>query len=105
MLDIMTITGHHLVMKRIGIAELKARLSEQLKKVQRGETVIVMDRDRAVAKIVPYHEHRVELVVHPPKVAYRTLGDIPEGPPIPHTGDILEALAEERADRDFDFEP
>ena len=100
----MTIDGHHLVMIKIGVAELKARLSEHLKKVRQGETVIVMDRDRPVASIVPYSPPRVELTVHPPKVVYKTLGDIPDGPPIEFTGDILEALAEERADRDFDLD-
>jgi prevent-host-death family protein len=91
-------------MIKVGIAELKARLSEHLKKVRHGQTVVVMDRDRPVASIVPYRPPRVELTVHPPKVVYKTFGDIPEGPPIEHTGDILEALWEERADRKFDLD-
>ncbi|MDZ4803668.1 MAG: type II toxin-antitoxin system prevent-host-death family antitoxin [Candidatus Eisenbacteria bacterium] len=90
-------------MIRIGIAGLKARLSEHLKKVRNGETVIVMDRDRPVAQIVPYDHDGLpnDLIVDPPKVKYRTLGDIPKPPPIEFTGNILELLAEERADRDF----
>ena len=41
-------------MKAIGIAELKARLSEHLKLVRRGSTVTVLDRETPIAKIVPY---------------------------------------------------
>jgi len=88
-------------MIRIGVAGLKARLSEHLKMVRNGETIIVMDRDRPVAQIVPYEMPTNDLIVDPPKVFYRTLGDIPDPPPIEHKGDILEALWEERADRDL----
>jgi antitoxin (DNA-binding transcriptional repressor) of toxin-antitoxin stability system len=86
----------------VGIAELESRFRKYLKRVRKGETVVVLDGDRLVASLIPYSSLRVGLTVHPPKVRYRTLGDIPDGPPIEHTGDILEALAEERADRDFD---
>ena len=40
-------------MKAVGIAELKARLSEYLRAVRRGETILVLDRDTPVAEIVP----------------------------------------------------
>lgn len=38
---------------QVGIAELKARLSEYLARVQAGEELIVADRGRPVARIVP----------------------------------------------------
>jgi prevent-host-death family protein len=38
---------------RIGVRELKDKLSATLARVQRGETVTVTDRNRAVAVIVP----------------------------------------------------
>jgi prevent-host-death family protein len=38
---------------QVGIAELKARLSEYLSRVQAGEELIVADRGRPVARIVP----------------------------------------------------
>jgi prevent-host-death family protein len=41
-------------MKAIGIAELKARLSEHLRAVRRGRTLTVLDRDTPIARIVPY---------------------------------------------------
>lgn len=40
-------------MKRVKIAELKDRLSEHLRAVERGGEVVVTDRDRPIARIVP----------------------------------------------------
>jgi antitoxin (DNA-binding transcriptional repressor) of toxin-antitoxin stability system len=40
-------------MKKVGIAELKSRLSEFLRVVQGGESIAVLDRKRAIAHIVP----------------------------------------------------
>jgi antitoxin (DNA-binding transcriptional repressor) of toxin-antitoxin stability system len=42
-----------IVMKKVGIAELKSRLSEFLRIVQGGESIAVLDRKRAIAHIVP----------------------------------------------------
>ncbi|MDZ7679070.1 MAG: type II toxin-antitoxin system prevent-host-death family antitoxin [Acidimicrobiales bacterium] len=38
----------------IGVRELKARLSEYLGKVEAGESVVVTDRGRPVARLVPF---------------------------------------------------
>jgi prevent-host-death family protein len=43
-------------MKQVRIAELKARLSEFLRAVRRGETIAVLDRDTAIAQIVPIRD-------------------------------------------------
>ena len=40
-------------MSDVGIADLKARLSEHLRSVRNGGTVTVLDRDTPVARIVP----------------------------------------------------
>jgi antitoxin (DNA-binding transcriptional repressor) of toxin-antitoxin stability system len=40
-------------MKAVGIRELKARLSQYLRDVQRGEVVLVTDRGRVVAEVRP----------------------------------------------------
>ena len=40
-------------MKTVKIAKLKDRLSEHLRAVERGDEVIVTDRDRPIARIVP----------------------------------------------------
>ncbi|HUY26690.1 MAG TPA: hypothetical protein VMV27_04660 [Candidatus Binataceae bacterium] len=38
-------------MKSVGVKQLKARLSEYLRMVQAGETVLVTDRDEVVAEL------------------------------------------------------
>jgi prevent-host-death family protein len=40
-------------MKSVKIAELKDRLSEHLRAVEQGDEVIVTDRNRPIARIVP----------------------------------------------------
>ena len=40
-------------MESVGVADLKARLSEYLKRVKTGEEVLVTDRGRPVARLVP----------------------------------------------------
>ncbi len=43
-----------MVMKGVGIADLKARLSEHLRAVRKGRTLTILDRETPVARIVPY---------------------------------------------------
>ena len=40
-------------MKRAGVKQLKARLSEYLRAVKRGETVVVTEHDTVIAELVP----------------------------------------------------
>lgn len=40
-------------MTRVKIAELKDRLSEHLRRVERGEEIEVTDRGRPIARIIP----------------------------------------------------
>lgn len=49
----MTRSGYDVVMASVRIADLKATLSEQLRKVRRGQTLTVLDRDTPIAEIVP----------------------------------------------------
>src|SRR5262245_22598611 len=49
----LTTCSYHIVMKQVRIAELKAKLSEYLRDVRRGETIAVLDRETPVAQIVP----------------------------------------------------
>ena len=39
--------------RRIGIRELKSRLSEYVRAVRAGETIVVTERGRAVARLIP----------------------------------------------------
>jgi prevent-host-death family protein len=51
-----TSSSHDKTMKQVRIAELKARLSEYLRAVRRGETIAVLDRETPVAQIVPVRD-------------------------------------------------
>jgi len=78
------------------VAELKAKLSAYLRRVQRGEEVVVMDRDAPVARLVPYAEPK------PRPLPYRRAVRRLHGRPAPPPGSRLEvdaALREERRDR------
>ena len=39
--------------RRIGIRELKAKLSECIREVREGQTIVVTQRGRAVARLIP----------------------------------------------------
>ena len=47
-------------MESAGVADLKARLSEYLARVKSGEEVLVTDRGRPVARLVPVGNEAVE---------------------------------------------
>lgn len=68
-------------MREVGIADLKARLSEHLRSVRRGSTLTVLDRNTPIARIVPYAAPPLEIrklrrhlrdLKLPPKPAKRT---------------------------------
>ncbi|HEX9668633.1 MAG TPA: type II toxin-antitoxin system prevent-host-death family antitoxin, partial [Thermoanaerobaculia bacterium] len=40
-------------MRTAGVAELKAKLSEHLDRVKRGEEVLITERGQPIAKLVP----------------------------------------------------
>jgi prevent-host-death family protein len=81
--------------ERVGVAELKARLSEYLRRVRRGETVTVLDRKTEIARIVPLAGSDPLSVRHPSGRVAR-IQDVPLPPPLGHAVDALELLAEER---------
>ena len=60
-LDIVTTRGHNILMKAVGIRELKARLSEYLRLVRSGEVVLITDRGEVVAELsLPRTAGRIE---------------------------------------------
>jgi len=58
-------------MSDVGIAELKARLSEHLRSVRNGRTLTVLDRDTPIAQIIPYATQPLEV-----RKARRRLSDL-----------------------------
>ena len=84
------------VMKTVGIADLKAHLSQHLQAVRSGATVVVLDRREPIARIVPIGASGMELVVRP---AQGSIQEVELLGPTRSGGDVLEQLREERADR------
>ncbi|MCL7958574.1 MAG: type II toxin-antitoxin system prevent-host-death family antitoxin [marine benthic group bacterium] len=77
------------------MAELKARLSEYLRRVRRGESITVLDRETEIARILPL-EDADPLTVRSPSGAEIRIQDIPLPPPLDIEIDVLELLREER---------
>ena len=85
-----------MVMNTIGIADLKARLSEHLRSVRAGQVLTILDRRTPVARIVPLQDQESDLVVHSSEAP---LQDLPLPPPMETGVDVVDELLEERADR------
>jgi prevent-host-death family protein len=84
-----------MTMSKIGIADLKAKLSEHLRAVKRGEEVTVYDRNEPVARIVPFSP-RGALIVREPARSYRTFRDIKLPAPVKLDIDPVEILLQDR---------
>ena len=84
-----------MVMKQVQIAELKSKLSEFLRSVQRGESLAVLDRNTAIAHIIPIREQRGLRIRKPASGT-----PAPNKVPLPKAAslklDVLELLLEER---------
>jgi antitoxin (DNA-binding transcriptional repressor) of toxin-antitoxin stability system len=91
-------------MERVSISQLKDQLSAYLKKVQAGDTVLVMDRDRPIARIeavdpaLDEDAHYQRLVaaglVTPPKRPFSA--DLIQPVDLGPEARVLDALLEER---------
>lgn len=80
---------------KVGIADLKAHLSQHLRKVRTGRTITVLDRDTPVAQIVPYDaETPLEI-----RRALRKPGNLPVTSPPSTPTDSLSVLLRDRAAR------
>ena len=84
-----------MVMKHVRIAELKARLSEHLRAVRRGESIAVLDRDTPVAQIIPARG-RSALRVRKPAPGTPPPNRVPLPEPAKLNVDVVELLLEER---------
>jgi antitoxin (DNA-binding transcriptional repressor) of toxin-antitoxin stability system len=95
-------------MRAVGLKVLKNKLSEYVRLAQRGETVLVTDRDRVVAELVPPAEHRSGILadailaeavregwITPPL----RVEALPPRAPVAPLSDLLSELGRDRADR------
>jgi len=81
-------------MTEVGIAELKARLSEHLRSVRNGGTLTVLDRNTPIARIVPYAVQPLEI-----RKAKRRLRDLKLPPKPAKRTDSVAVLVEDRRRR------
>jgi prevent-host-death family protein len=91
----MVTDDYHVTMRKVGVAEFKARLSEYLRAVRKGHDLTIYDREQPIARVVPYAE-RGALVVREPTTHYRALGHVPLPPPLSLAVDAVELLLEDR---------
>jgi prevent-host-death family protein len=82
-------------MKNAGVGELKAKLSEYLRYVRKGNEVTVYDRNEPIARVVPYTS-KGPLVVREAVKKYGSLGDIPIPRHIKLDIDPVSVLLEDR---------
>jgi prevent-host-death family protein len=81
--------------KAVRIAELKARLSEYLRAVRRGETIAVLDRDTPIAQIVPVRQGTA-LRIRKPAPGTPRPNQVSRPKPLKLNMDVVEMLLEER---------
>lgn len=96
-------------MRSVGIKVLKNKLSEYIRIAASGETVLVTDRDRVVAELVPPHPDRNKMLAEAHWAELIRQGVItpavnPHGPmptrhPIMTLEQLMAELDEDRADR------
>ena len=93
-------------MKTAAVSELKSSLSEYLLKVKVGEEILITERGKPVAKIIPLEKGAKQLSVHLDSLSRAGLvnigtGKLPKefwrmGRPKDKKGRVLEALLRER---------
>jgi antitoxin (DNA-binding transcriptional repressor) of toxin-antitoxin stability system len=96
-------------MRSVGLKTLKNKLSEYVRLAEGGETVLISDRDRVVAELVPPRATRSEslpdaLLADAVRRGLLRPAALPPGPPPETPGvaplaEILAELADDRADR------
>jgi antitoxin (DNA-binding transcriptional repressor) of toxin-antitoxin stability system len=95
-------------MKAVGLKVLKNKLSEYVRMVEGGETILITDRDRVVAEMVPPPPEPASLpdirLAELVRKGYLTParnphGPVPKGHPIMKFDELMRELDEDRADR------
>ncbi len=74
-LDALLLMWPDMAMKSVKIAELKDHLSEHLRSVERGAEVVVTDRSRPIARIVPVTAAGRLRVIAPPQGDFAAVRD------------------------------
>lgn len=101
----MTRSGHNEDMKgKVGIAELKAHLSEYVRAAQKGKEIIIKDRDTPIAKLVPIETRTLPFRVIPASRPSRGVNDMVGARPTGVTPEEIDRIIEEnRADHEDEW--
>src|ERR1051325_1101351 len=84
---------------KVGIAELKAQLSEYVRAAQKGKEIVIQDRDTPIAKIVPLDERKLPFRIIPATRPSKGIDDMVGFCPKGITPeDVERAFAESRAE-------
>jgi prevent-host-death family protein len=86
-------------MNAVKIAELRDRLSEHLRAVERGAEVVVTDRGRPIARIVPFSSGQPSATIDAAKVPFSTIRSRKRPRPARWTVKSGDLLIAERGDR------
>lgn len=91
-----TMDDYIMTMEGVRIAELKAKLSEYLRRVRRGHPLTVLDRETPIARIVPYAPEATLLTIRRPRPGAGKLSALRLPPRLKTDVDIVDLLMEER---------
>lgn len=84
-------------MPEVGIRELRDHLSRYLERVQAGEEVVVTDRGRAVARVLPMSgERTIDRLVREGKVTPATQRARTRPTPLQTAGTVSDLVGEQR---------
>lgn len=85
-------------MKKANISTIKMELSKYLRFVRQGEEVLILDRDQAIAKIVPVANVEKLRIIEPQADLKSVLASLPPRP-FTEDEDIVAILSDDREDR------
>lgn len=84
----------------VRITQFKNALGRYLRSAQKGNEIVIKDRETPIARLVPYRTERQRLVTRPPIGSLKDLDRLPRYRPKGlKAGDVDEALREERRER------
>jgi antitoxin (DNA-binding transcriptional repressor) of toxin-antitoxin stability system len=87
---------YDVTMSMVGIAELKSKLSEHLRKVRAGRSLTILDRKTPIARLVPWRPGVADLRMRRPAANAPKLQRVPLPPPLELRGDVVDLLMDER---------
>lgn len=87
------------MIRKVGVAELKSRLSHYLRIARGGRSIVVVDRGNPIAELVPYQKHPANtLVVRERATGSARPSDFVALPPLLSSTDVADFLASERGE-------